>query len=87
MKDWYKNWCAFKLTVIHNPSEGVFRAVLLAPWETEAQMCKAKYKTLQQAKARCWGMVKGACEVRALKASGMMLAAKDHISTNQENTK
>jgi hypothetical protein len=61
---WSEMWNGFALNVIKDVS-GKFRSLAKSPWHNDAFLCCTSYDTLDQAKGRCWGMVKQDCEVVA----------------------
>ena len=67
---WSENWSGFSLSVVG--SKDGFRSIVEEPWESEGRMCKAVYPTQDEAQKRCWGMVRMACELKALQAAERM---------------
>jgi hypothetical protein len=65
-------WNGFRLVVIQMPDG--FRSAVLSPWDKDARMCNTARPTLHDAKARCWGMVRQDCELKAVQAAVRMNA-------------
>lgn len=68
---WAETWNFFELYVTQD-SEG-YHSVVKAPWDNEATKCVMPRLTMEGAKRRCFGMVRGSCELMAAKAAGRML--------------
>ena len=63
---WTETWNFFELYVTRD-SEG-YHAIAKTPWDDEATKCIVPRKTLTDAKRRCFGMVRGSCEILIGKA-------------------
>jgi hypothetical protein len=63
---WTETWNFFELYVTRD-SEG-YHAIVKTPWDDEATKCIVSRKTLADAKRRCFGMVRGSCEILIGKA-------------------
>ena len=67
---WAETWNFFEMYVTQD-SEG-FHSIVKTPWGDEATKCMMPRKTLEGAKRRCFGMVRGSCELLASEAAGRM---------------
>jgi hypothetical protein len=70
---WGEDWNGFRLSVVG--AETGFRSVVIEPWDGEGRMCTTVYATEAEARRRCWGMVRQACEVKAAQAAERMANA------------